>query len=169
MNNPNYEYRIGLGSDIHQLVENRPLKLGGVLIEFDRGLLAHSDGDVGLHAVIDAILGAAGLGDIGTIFPDSDPQFSGIDSKELILKSREYVRSKGWEIVNVDLTIIAEAPRLETHKPQMKRCIASLLDVDFVCVNVKAKTNESLGEVGQGLAISANAVCLLRKKIKRSL
>ncbi|MCD4831896.1 MAG: 2-C-methyl-D-erythritol 2,4-cyclodiphosphate synthase [Anaerohalosphaeraceae bacterium] len=169
MNDLNYEYRVGLGRDIHRLIEDKPLKLGGVLIEFDKGLLAHSDGDVALHAAIDALLGAAGLGDIGTMFPDSDPQFMGIDSKKLFIKSREYICSRDWEIVNLDLTITAEAPRLEPHKPQMKRCIASLLGIDFMCVNVKAKTNEGLGEVGQGLAISAEAICLLRRRIKRSL
>lgn len=169
MNDLNYEYRSGIGSDIHRLVEGRPLKLGGVGIDFDKGLLAHSDGDVVLHAVIDAMLGAAGLGDIGTMFPDSDPQFKDIDSKELVLNARDYVSSKRWEVVNVDLTINAEEPRLGPFKAQMKRCIASLLGIDFTNVNVKAKTNEGLGAIGQGLAISAEAIVLLRRRVKRAL
>ncbi len=165
----NFEYRVGIGSDIHRLVEGRELKLGGVLVPFDKGLLAHSDGDVVLHAVIDAVCGAIGLGDIGVLFPDSDPQFKGIDSKELVLKTREYIEEKRWEVVNVDVTIKAEQPKLTEYKVQMKRCIASLLSMDFLNVNVKAKTNEGLGEIGQGLAISAAAVVLLRKRKKRSL
>ncbi|MDD5134069.1 MAG: 2-C-methyl-D-erythritol 2,4-cyclodiphosphate synthase [Phycisphaerae bacterium] len=169
MNNINYEYRTGIGTDIHRLIEGKPLKLGGILIPFEKGLLAHSDGDVALHAVIDAIAGAAGLGDIGMLFPDTDPQFKDIDSKELVLKVKEYIEHKNWEIVNVDVTITAEEPKLGQYKAQMKRCIASLLGIDFLDVNVKAKTNEGLGETGQGLAISAMAAVLLRRKIKRSL
>ncbi len=165
----NYEYRIGIGTDIHRLVEGRELKLGGISIPFDKGLLAHSDGDAALHALIDAILGAAGLGDIGTIFPDSDPQFKDIDSKELVLKIKNFITSKNWEVVNADITITAEEPKLGPFKPQMKRCIASLLGIDFLNVNVKAKTNEGLGDVGAGLAISAIATVLLRRRIKRTL
>ena len=164
-----FEYRIGIGSDIHRLVEGRELKLGGVLVPFEKGLLAHSDGDVALHAVIDAVCGAIGIGDIGVLFPDSDPQFKGIDSKELVLKTRSYIEEKRWEIVNVDLTIVTEEPKLTNYKIQMKRCIASLLSTDFMNVNVKAKTNEGLGDIGQGLAISAAAVVLLRRGKKRSL
>ena len=164
-----YDYRIGIGSDVHRLVEGRELKLGGVLVPFDKGLLAHSDGDVALHAVIDAICGAIGLGDIGVLFPDSDPQFKDIDSKELVLKIRNYIEEERWEVVNVDLTITAEEPKLTNYKIQMKRCIASLLSTDFMNVNVKAKTNEGLGDIGQGLAISAAAVVLLRRGKKRSL
>jgi 2-C-methyl-D-erythritol 2,4-cyclodiphosphate synthase len=165
----NYEYRTGIGTDIHRLVEDRPLKLGGILIPFEKGLLAYSDGDVALHALIDAIAGAAGLGDIGMLFPNSDPQFKDIDSKELILKVKDYITDKNWEVVNVDITITAEEPKLGPYKIQMKRCIASLLGIDFLNVNVKAKTNEGLGETGNGLAISAIATVLLRKKIKRTL
>ena len=101
----NYEYRTGIGTDIHRLVEGRPLKLGGVLVPFDKGLLAYSDGDVALHALIDAIIGAAGLGDIGMLFPNSDPQFKDIDSKELVLKVKDYIAGKNWEVVNADITI----------------------------------------------------------------
>ena len=165
----NYEYRTGIGTDIHRLVEGRALKLGGVAVPYEKGLLAHSDGDAVLHAVIDAILGAAGMGDIGIIFPDSDPQFKDIDSKELVLKVKDYIASKNWEVVNTDITITAEEPNLGPFKAQMKRCIASLLGIDFLNVNVKAKTNEGLGEIGAGLAISAIATVLLRRRIKRTL
>jgi 2-C-methyl-D-erythritol 2,4-cyclodiphosphate synthase len=165
----NYEYRTGIGTDIHRLVEGRPLKLGGVLVPFEKGLLAHSDGDVALHAIIDAIIGAAGFGDIGILFPDSDPQFKNIDSKELVLKIRDFIASKNWEVVNIDITIAAEEPKLGQYKMQMKRCIADLLGIDFLNVNVKAKTNEGMGEIGTGMAISAIATVLLRRRIKRSL
>ncbi|MCE5341274.1 MAG: 2-C-methyl-D-erythritol 2,4-cyclodiphosphate synthase [Planctomycetaceae bacterium] len=165
----NYEYRTGIGTDIHRLVEGRELKLGGVTVPFDRGLLAHSDGDVVLHALIDAVVGAAGMGDIGMLFPDSDPQFKNIDSKELTLKTRDYIASKNWEVVNIDIIVNAEEPKLGQYKMQMKRCIADLFGIDFVNVNVKAKTNEGLGEVGNGLAISAMANVLLRRRIKRTL
>ena len=165
----NYEYRTGIGTDIHRLIEGRPLKLGGMLVPFEKGLLAHSDGDVALHALIDAIAGAAGLGDIGMLFPDSDPQLKDIDSKELVLKVKSYISNKGWEVVNADITITAEEPILGPYKAQMKRCIASLLGTDFLNVNVKAKTNEGLGEIGAGLAMSAIATVLLRRRIKRTL
>ena len=166
---PNYEYRTGIGTDIHRLVEDRPLKLGGILVPFEKGLLAYSDGDVALHALIDAIAGAAGLGDIGMLFPNSDPQFKDIDSKELVLKVTSCIGDKNWEVINVDIIITAEEPKLGPYKAQMKRCIASLLGIDFLNVNVKAKTNEGLGEIGNGLAISAIATVLLRRKIKRTL
>jgi 2-C-methyl-D-erythritol 2,4-cyclodiphosphate synthase len=165
----NYEYRTGIGTDIHRLVEGRTLKLGGVAIPYEKGLLAYSDGDVALHALMDAIIGAAGLGDIGMLFPDSDPQFKDIDSKELVLKVKNYIADKGWEVVNADITITAEEPKLGPYKPQMKRCIASLLGIDFLNVNVKAKTNEGLSDVGAGLAISAIATVFLRRRIKRTL
>lgn len=165
----NYEYRTGLGTDIHRLVEGRPLKLGGIAVPFEKGLLAHSDGDVALHALMDAIIGAAGLGDIGMLFPDSDPQLKNIDSKVLVLKVKEYIADKNWEVVNADIIITAEEPKLGPYKAQMKRAIASLLGIDFLNVNVKAKTNEGLGEIGTGLAISAIATVLLRRRIKRTL
>lgn len=165
----NYEYRSGIGTDIHRLVEGRELKLGGIAIPFNRGLLAHSDGDVVLHAIIDALIGAAGLGDIGTLFPDTDPQFKNIDSKELALKTRDFLTSKNWEIVNIDIVVTAEEPKLAPYKNQMKRCIADVFGTDFINVNVKAKTNEGLGEIGNGLAISAIAIILLRRRLKRGL
>jgi 2-C-methyl-D-erythritol 2,4-cyclodiphosphate synthase len=168
-NDIQYEYRTGIGTDIHRLVENRKLMLGGVEIPFNRGLTGHSDADVVLHAVMDAILGATGLGDIGTLFPDTDDKWKGADSKELTLMVREGLDGKGWQVVNVDLTIHAEEPKLGQFKGQIKRCVASLLGIDFLNVNVKAKTNEGLDAVGQGLAIGCTAIALLRKRLKRTL
>ena len=133
------------------------------------GLAGHSDGDVALHAVIDALLGASSMGDIGTLFPDTDPQWKDVDSKELLLVVKEQLEEKRWEVVNIDLIIHAEEPRLEPVKPQMKRCIASLLGIDFNAVNVKAKTNEGLGEIGSGEAIAATAITLIKRKYKRTL
>ena len=163
------EYRSGIGTDIHRVVEGRKLMLGGVLVPYPAGLAGHSDGDVALHAVMDALLGAAGMGDIGTLFPDTDPKFKNADSKGLLLDVKERLEEKSWEIVNVDLIIHAEQPRLESVKGQIKRNIASLLGIDFNAVNVKAKTNEGLGEVGAGEAIAATATALLKKKKRRTL
>jgi 2-C-methyl-D-erythritol 2,4-cyclodiphosphate synthase len=163
------EYRVGIGTDIHKLVENRKLMLCGIYIPFPYGLLGHSDGDAGLHAVIDALLGAAGMSDIGTLFPDTDDKWKNADSKELLLFVKERLEEKRWEIINVDLIIHAEMPRLGPYKGQMKRVIAGLLGIDFAAVNVKAKTNEGLGDIGTGQAIAATATVLLRKKKKRGL
>ncbi len=163
------EYRIGIGTDIHRLVENRKLMLCGIYIPFPLGLLGHSDGDVGLHAVIDALLGAAGMGDIGMLFPDTEAKWKDADSKELLLTVKEKLEEKRWQIVNVDLIIHAEMPRIGPYKGQMKRVIAGLLGIDFASVNVKAKTNEGMGEIGTGQAIAATATALLRKKRKRGL
>jgi len=132
-------------------------------------LAGYSDGDVGLHAVIDALLGASGMGDIGTLFPDTDPQFKDADSKELLVIVKERLEEKRWEIANVDVIIHAEEPSLESVKGQMKRCIAGLLEIDFATVNVKAKTNEGFGDVGTGDAIAATAIALLKKKKRRTL
>jgi 2-C-methyl-D-erythritol 2,4-cyclodiphosphate synthase len=161
------EFRTGIGTDIHRLVGERKLMLGGVQIPYPLGLLGHSDGDAVLHAVIDALLGAAGLGDIGTLFPDTDPKWKDADSKGLLLIVKEKLAEKKWDIINVDVTIHAEQPRLEPFKGQIKRVIAGLLGIDFNAANVKAKTNEGLGDVGEGTAIAATAVAMLRKKIKR--
>jgi 2-C-methyl-D-erythritol 2,4-cyclodiphosphate synthase len=166
---PSYEYRTGIGTDIHRLAAGRRLMLGGVHVPYPAGLLAHSDGDVALHAVIDALLGAAGMGDIGSYFPDTDPQLKDADSKEFLAAVREKLRNKGWEVVNVDLVIHAEEPKLEPFKGQIKRTVAGLLDIDFAAVNVKAKTNEGLGEVGSGLAVAATAAALLRRRKKQGL
>ncbi len=166
---PKPEYRSGIGTDIHELVAGRKLMLCGVYVPNPTGLAGHSDGDVGLHAVIDALLGAAGMGDIGTLFPDTDPNWKDADSKELLVIVRERLEEKGWEIANVDVIIYAEEPRLEPVKGQMKRCVAGLLGIDFTTVNVKAKTNEGFGDVGAGDAIAATAITLLKKKYKRTL
>jgi len=163
------DYRVGIGTDIHRVVEGRKLMLGGVYIPYPAGLLGHSDGDVALHAIIDALLGAAGLGDIGTLFPDTDVQWKDADSKGFLYVVKEQLEKKGWEVVNVDLTIHAEAPKLAPMKGQIRRCIAGLLGIDFQSVNVKAKTNEGLGEIGAGEAMAATAVAMLRKRPKRTL
>lgn len=164
-----YEYRCGIGTDIHRLVEDRNLFLAGIEISYPLGLKGHSDGDVALHAVIDAVVGAAGMGDIGTLFPDTDQEWKDADSRDLVIVARELIARQRWEVVNVDVTIHAEQPRLEGFKGQMKRSVAELLGIDFVNANVKAKTNEGLDAVGQGRAISATAAVLLRRRIKRTL
>jgi 2-C-methyl-D-erythritol 2,4-cyclodiphosphate synthase len=162
-------YRIGIGTDIHRIVEGRKLMLCGVYVPYPAGLAGHSDGDVALHAVIDALLGASGMGDIGTLFPDTDPALKDVDSKELLFVVKEQLEAKKWEVVNVDLIIHTEEPKLGPFKGQMKRCIAGLLDIDFTAVNVKAKTNEGLGEIGAGEAMAATATTLIRKKRRRTL
>jgi 2-C-methyl-D-erythritol 2,4-cyclodiphosphate synthase len=166
---PVYEYRSGIGTDIHRIVAGRKLMLGGVEVPFEAGLLGHSDGDVALHAIIDSMIGAAGLGDIGTFFPDTDEQFRDVDSKELLAVIRDQLADKGWEIVNVDVIIHCEQPKLGPFKGQMKRAISGLLGIDFAVVNIKAKTNEGLGEIGTGQAMASTAVILLRRRIKRTL
>lgn len=153
--------RIGEGWDCHQLVADRPLYLGGVRIPHDKGLLGHSDADVLLHAITDALLGAAALGDIGSHFPDSDARFKGADSEVLLTEAARRVRDKGYAIANVDSTVVAQAPRLAAHIPAMRERIAGALGLQLDQVNVKAKTAERLGPVGQGLAMEARAVVLL--------
>jgi 2-C-methyl-D-erythritol 2,4-cyclodiphosphate synthase len=159
---PKPEYRTGIGTDIHELVTDRKLMLGGVYVPHPTGLAGHSDGDVGIHAVIDALLGAAGMGDIGTLFPDTDPKWKDAASKGLLVMVKKRLEEKDWEIA-------AEEPKLESVKAQMKRCIAGLLGIDFNAVNVKAKTNEGFGDVGAGDAIAATAIALLKKKYRRTL
>ncbi|HCY15321.1 MAG: 2-C-methyl-D-erythritol 2,4-cyclodiphosphate synthase [Curvibacter sp. GWA2_64_110] len=153
--------RVGEGWDVHALVAGRKLIIGGVEIPFHLGLLGHSDADVLLHAITDALLGAAGLGDIGWHFPDTDPQFRGADSVVLLSEAAKRVREQGWQIGNVDSTVIAQAPKMAPHIAAMRQCIAAALAIDVVQVNVKAKTAEKLGPVGQGLSIEARAVALL--------
>ncbi|MEI7968692.1 MAG: 2-C-methyl-D-erythritol 2,4-cyclodiphosphate synthase [Betaproteobacteria bacterium] len=155
-------WRIGQGFDVHALVEGRPLIVGGLEIPFERGLLGHSDADVLLHAVCDALLGAAGLGDIGRHFPDTDPAYSGADSRLLLRTVAERVRQAGYAIANVDATIIAQAPRMAPHIPGMVARIATDLGVDAGQVNVKAKTTERLGFTGRGEGIAAEAIVLLQ-------
>ena len=164
-----YEYRTGIGNDIHRLVEGRKLILGGVEIPHQMGLVGHSDGDVVLHSVIDAILGAAGMGDIGMFFPDSGDTWKDADSRELLLSVKEGLEEKRWEVVNVDIIVNAEEPKLTPFKAQMKRAVSSILGINFNNVNVKAKTAEGLGPVGTGLAIEATAAVLLRRRLKRKL
>ncbi len=164
-----YEYRTGIGTDIHKLVSDRPLLLGGVQVPFELGLLGHSDGDVVLHAVMDAVLGAAGLGDIGSLFPDTDSQWKDANSSDLLYEVREYVKQYNWQVVNLDVIIHTQLPKLEPYKGQMKREIAGLLETDFANVNIKAKTNEGLDAVGEGRAIAATAAVLMRRRIKRTL
>ncbi len=154
-------FRIGQGFDVHQLVAGRRLVIGGVEIAHDKGLLGHSDADVLLHAVSDALLGAAALGDIGRHFPDSDPRYKGIDSRELLRRVAGLVREAGFVPVNVDATIVAEAPRMAPHVPAMVANIAADLGIDAGCVNVKATTTEKLGFTGRGEGIAAQAACLL--------
>ena len=155
------QFRIGEGWDIHALVEGRKLVLGGVEIPFHKGLLGHSDADALLHAITDALLGAAALGDIGTLFPDTDVQFKGVDSAVLLAEAVSQVRAKGYEISNVDCTVIAQAPKLAPYKQTMRERIAQILGVAVEQVNVKAKTAERMGPVGEGRAMEARAVALL--------
>ena len=153
--------RIGHGFDAHRFGAARPLVIGGVTVPHPQGLLAHSDGDVLVHALCDALLGAAGLGDIGRHFPDTDPAFHGADSSALLAEAARRVRAAGWRIGNVDSTVVAQAPRLAAHIPAMVARIAEVLEVAAPQVNVKAKTAERLGTVGQGAAIEARATILL--------
>lgn len=155
--------RIGEGWDIHALVEGRKLVLGGVEIPYSKGLLGHSDADALLHAITDALLGAAALGDIGSHFPDTDIRFKGADSAVLLAEAARRVRKKGFEINNVDSTVVAQAPKLAPHITSMRTRIAQVLGVDIDQVNVKAKTAEKMGPVGEGLAMEARAVVLLTK------
>lgn len=153
--------RIGEGWDVHALVPGRALVLGGVQVPHHMGLLGHSDADVLLHAITDALLGAAALGDIGTHFPDSDARFRGADSMVLLTEAMARVRASGWEVGNIDSTIIAQAPRLAAHIPAMRERIGAALALAPGQINIKAKTAERLGPVGQGLAMQARAVALL--------
>ena len=153
--------RIGMGYDVHRLVENRELIMGGVRIPYEKGLLGHSDADVLLHAVMDALLGAAALGDIGKHFPDNDPAYAGISSMVLLEKVGELLLEKGFFIENIDATIIAQAPKMRPYIDTMRENIARVLGLDTDHVNVKATTEEGLGFTGSGEGISAQAVCLL--------
>ena len=160
-------YRIGIGYDIHKLIEGRDLIIGGVKITHEMGLLGHSDADVLIHALIDAMLGALALDDIGTLFPDTDPQYKGIDSTILLKRVYEYVQDKGYAIVNIDSNIIAQAPKMMPYIPKMKEVLCKILDVKPEDLSIKAKTKEKLDAVGQKLAIEANAVVMLQKRMKK--
>ena len=156
--------RIGHGYDVHKLVEGRDLILGGVKIEYEKGLLGHSDADVLLHAVSDALLGAAGLGDIGKHFPDTDPQYKGADSLVLLQVVAQRVKEAGYRVSNIDVTMIAQRPKLKDHIPQMVLNIAGAVGIAPNRVNVKATTEEKLGFTGEGLGMSCHAVCLLEEE-----
>lgn len=153
--------RVGMGYDVHRLVEGRDLVMGGVNIPYEKGLLGHSDADVLLHAIMDALLGAATLGDIGKHFPDSDPAYKGISSILLLEKVGELLTGEGYFVGNIDATIIAQAPKMRPYIDQMRENIAKALDVDVSCINVKATTEEGLGFTGTGEGISAQAICML--------
>ena len=156
--------RVGLGHDVHRLVPGRPLIVGGVKIEFDRGLEGHSDADILLHAVTDALLGAAGLGDIGEAFPDTDPAYAGIDSAVLLARTLERVTAAGWRLVNLDCTIFAQRPKLSPYKSAIRQRLAELLGVSTEVINVKAKTGERVGPIGREEALAADAVVLLERE-----
>jgi 2-C-methyl-D-erythritol 2,4-cyclodiphosphate synthase len=158
----NSGFRVGQGWDVHALVPGRPLLIGGIHVPHMLGLLGHSDADVLLHAIIDALLGAMALGDIGQHFPDSDVRWKNADSKKLLLHVSQEMHSRKWKIMNIDATVVAQAPKLSGFIPQMCQQIASLLNLEVSQVNVKAKTAEKLGPVGQGLSIEAQAVVLLQ-------
>lgn len=156
-------YRIGTGYDLHRLVEGRPLILGGVTIPFEKGLAGHSDADALLHAITDALLGGAALGNIGQLFPDTDPAFKNADSAKLLTESLRRVREAGYQPVNADATVIAQAPKLNPHVDAMRKSVAALLDLPVDAVSVKPKTNEGLGPEGRGEAIAVHASVLLKK------
>lgn len=165
MNPVGMEWRVGQGEDIHALVPGRRLVLGGVEIAHHSGLLGHSDADALLHAITDALLGAAGLGDIGAHFPDTDPRFRGADSIELLRAALQTVQAQRWRVVNVDCTVCAQAPRLAPYREAMRAAVAKALGVASERVNVKAKTAERLGFVGRQEGIATSAVCLLQREI----
>ncbi len=155
--------RVGHGYDVHRLVEGRALILGGVTVPFDRGLLGHSDADVLTHAVMDALLGAAALGDIGQLFPDSDAAYAGADSIALLERVTALLREHGWQVGNVDATVVAQAPRLAPYIPEMRRRLAEAMGLDVDCVSVKATTEERLGFTGSGEGMAAHAVALIER------
>jgi 2-C-methyl-D-erythritol 2,4-cyclodiphosphate synthase len=153
--------RIGTGYDVHRLVKGRKLVLGGVTIPFEKGLLGHSDADVLVHAVCDALLGAAGLGDIGLHFPDTDPRFKDISSIKILSKTVEMLNAKGFSVINLDATIMAEAPKMSPYTAEMQKNISRIIEIELNCVNVKATTFETLGMIGRGEGIAAACVALI--------
>ena len=156
--------RVGMGYDVHRLIPDGDLIIGGVKIPFEKGLLGHSDADVLLHAVMDALLGAAALGDIGRHFPDTDPAYKGISSVLLLEKVRDLLESHGFSIGNIDATVIAQRPKMAPHIPQMKENMAKALGIPKDCINIKATTEEKLGFTGREEGIAAQAVCLLNNE-----
>lgn len=157
------EYRVGTGFDAHALEEGVPLVLGGVRIDHPRGLAGHSDGDVLAHALTDALLGAAGLEDIGALFPSGDPKLAGADSLQLLAEAWEGIRARGWELANADVVLVGEEPRLAPHRNQMRQRLAAALDVDPELVAVRATTTDRLGFAGRGEGLAAQAVALLKR------
>lgn len=155
--------RIGQGYDVHRLAENRPCIICGVNIPYEKGLLGHSDADVALHALSDALLGAAAMGDIGKLFPDTDPEFKGADSRKLLREVVSAVKAKGYYVVNADITVIAQRPKMQAHIEQMRKNVSQDLETDIGAVSVKATTTEKLGFEGRGEGISAMAVVLIDK------
>ena len=153
--------RVGLGFDVHRLVKGRPCKLGGIELPHPTGPLGHSDGDAVLHAITDALLGAAGLDDLGTLFPDSDPRWKGADSAELLRAALDRVRAGGYRVLNIDVVIATEGPRIAPHRAAMRARIGELVGIDATCVNVKGKTLEGLGALADGAGVAVQAVCLL--------
>lgn len=156
-------YRVGLGYDIHELTNGRDLIIGGVKITHEKGLLGHSDADVLIHAIIDAMLGALALSDIGTLFPDTDKKYKNIDSTILLKKVYEKISTKGWQVVNIDSNIIAQEPKMMPYIPKMKEILCRILEVGPEQLSIKAKTNEKMDAVGQKLAIEAHSVVMLKK------
>lgn len=156
-------FKIGLGYDIHRLVEDRDLIIGGIKIPYEKGLLGHSDADVLIHAIIDALLGAANLADIGTLFPDTDPKYKDANSIMLLKNVIELVKEKGYKINNIDSNIIAQAPKMMPYIPNMKTTLAKAMNINIESISIKAKTKEKLDSVGEKLAIETNAVVLLEK------
>ena len=157
------DLRIGYGYDVHRLVSGRALVLGGVTVPFEKGLLGHSDADVLTHAVMDALLGAAALGDIGKLFPDSDAAYAGADSIALLERVTALLREHGWQVGNVDATVVAQTPKLAPYIPEMRRRLAEAMGLDVDCVSVKATTEERLGFTGSGEGMAAHAVALIER------
>ncbi len=155
--------RVGIGYDVHKLVAGRPLILGGIVIPFGKGLLGHSDADVLVHAICDALLGAAGMGDIGLHFPDTDPKFKDVASLKLLAATSDMIRGDRFAVVNIDATIFAEAPKIEPYRQDMRQNLAGTLEIDPGCINIKATTTEGLGYVGRGEGIAAMSVVLLNQ------
>ena len=156
-------FRVGHGYDVHRLCEGRPLILGGVAVPYERGLLGHSDADVLTHALMDAMLGAAGLGDIGKHFPDTSAEFAGISSLVLLERVASALKQSGYSLVNADVTVVAQRPKLAPFLPEMRRNLARVLGVEEGCLNIKATTEEKLGFTGSGEGIAAHAVCLIER------
>ncbi len=156
-------FRVGLGYDVHKLTENRDLIIGGVKIPYEKGLLGHSDADVLIHAIMDALCGAAKLGDIGKLFPDTDPKYKGISSLLLLGCVKEELDKKGWKVVNIDSIIVAQRPKMRPYVDEMEKNIAEVLGIDVDMINVKATTEEELGFTGRGEGIASKAVCMIEK------